>query len=121
MNYEQLELELNIEYEEQAMLPSELSDAYLKKLLPTVSQKRVFRNYEWDNYPQEYKLLDRALTLFAISPGMNKLQNILYDYYIEGLSNKKLADKYKYSIRQINRLKKKALEEFYRFIPNEYR
>lgn len=108
------------EFETEDSLES-ISHNYLKLMLPTRIQGRVYKNFEWDKYPIEYKLLDRAFTLFALTPGMHLYHNIIYDFYVEGLTNQQLAEKYKYHKRSIQRLRKKALEEFHRFIPIEYR
>lgn len=100
---------------------ADIAHNYLTTMLPTVIQRRIYRDYEWDNYPMEYKILDRALTLFSITPGMNLYFKIIYDFYVQDLSNKQIAEKYKYSMRQMFRIKDKALELFFSFIPNEYR
>lgn len=99
----------------------EIAHDYLKKLLPTTTQKRIYRDYEWPEYPIAYKYLDRALTLFAITPGMHTLHAILYDFYIDSLSINRIAEKFNFHPNHLKKLKKKALEEFYSFIPHEYR
>lgn len=120
---EQLELDLGLPEEEEETLTtlSEISERYIKRILPTKMQRRVFKQYDWEDYPLDFKLLDRAFTLFSITPGMNILHGILYDFYVEGLNKKKLAAKYQYHFKHIQKLKKKGLEEFYKFIPKEYR
>ncbi|MFA5485839.1 MAG: hypothetical protein WC275_01945 [Bacilli bacterium] len=100
---------------------SAVSHNYLKRILPSRALSRAYRDHNWEEYPIEFKKLDRALTLFAFEKGYRIFYNVLFDYYVEKLTMKQIAEKYNYSVATIERKKKEALELFTAYIPHEER
>lgn len=100
---------------------SAVSHNYLKRVLPSRALTRAYRDYHWEDYPVEFKKLDRALTLFAFEKGLREFYNILYDFYVNEMTVQRIADKYNYSERSIYYKKKEALELFSAYIPFEER
>jgi len=100
---------------------AQISEKYLKKLLPNVSSRRYFQTCEPSLLPEAFKKLDRALTLFSLHPENYKYHRILVNYYVKGYRLFKISQLENNSYNKISFYKRQALASFYKFIPPEER
>lgn len=100
---------------------AEISEKYLRKLLPSVSSRRYFQTCEPSLLPEPFKKLDRALTLFSLQPENFKYHRILVSYYVKGYSLAKIAYNENHEYTRTSQKKREALAAFYKYLPPEER
>ena len=100
---------------------AQISEKYLKKLLPNVSSRRYFQTCEPSLLPEAFKKLDRALTLFSLHPENYKYHRILVNYYVKGYSLGKISNIESNGYSATSRSKREALAAFYKYLPPEER
>lgn len=100
---------------------AQISEKYLKKLLPNVSSRRYFQTCEPSLLPEAFKKLDRALTLFSLHPENYKYHRILVNYYVKGLSIGMISRLEDNNYTYLSDLKRQALAAFYKYLPPEER
>jgi len=100
---------------------AQISENYLRKMLPNVSSRRYFQTCEPNLLPEAFKKLDRALTLFSLHPENFKYHRILVNYYVKGYRLFKIANLEGNEYTVTSRFKREALAAFYKFIPPEER
>lgn len=100
---------------------AEISEKYLRKLLPSVSSRRYFQTCEPSLLPEPFKKLDRALTLFSLQPENFKYHRILVNYYVKSLSIGMISRLEGHNYTYLCDLKRQALAAFYKYLPPEER
>lgn len=96
---------------------AQISEKYLRRLLPDISARRYYATCEPNLLPDEYKKLDRALTLFSLQPENFKYHRIIVNYYVKGYRLFKISQLENNGYTATSRIKREALEAFYKFLP----